>query len=406
MCGQACRESSPRAPVRGDGSTDAQLSRRRRVGDRGSCGPDHGCDHPPTVSPEVVHAPEEESQTEPAAATGRADTATGGQGRRHPLIKFVARRLAAGLVTLLVASALIFVATSALPGDVAQVVLGRYATPARVEALQAKLDLDHPVAVRYEQWLTHAVRGDLGDSAVQLANGAPSAPVWQLIRTPLRNSAILALGTIVLLIPLSLLAGTAAAVRAGRPTDYVLSYGALVVGSLPEFVVGTFLIAVLFSWLDLFPPVALVPPGASPLSNADALVLPLLTLLGVSLAFSARQVRAGVIDALRQDYVTMARLGGMRERRVLIRYALRNALAPSIQTFAQSMQYLLGGIIIVEALFSYPGIGRLLVESVSERDFTLIQGITLVLAAVYITINIVADLVVVFVVPKLRTSLR
>lgn len=112
------------------------------------------------------------------------------------------------------------------------------------------------------------------------------------------------------------------------------------------------------------------------------------------------------MEALKQDYVRMARLGGMRERRVLLRYALRNALAPSIQTFAQSIQYLFGGIIVVESLFSYPGIGQLLVQSVSARDFTLVQGITLVLAALYITINIVADVVVVFLVPRLRTSLR
>lgn len=349
--------------------------------------------------PETAHGGSLPALSEPAASPA---TPT----RRHPLVRFVLRRAAAGLATLLVASALIFVATNALPGDVAQVVLGRYATPTRVQALRAKLDLNHPLVVRYVKWLGNAVAGDLGQSAVQVANGASSAPVWKLIRTPLRNSAILALITVIILIPLSLLAGTAAAVRAARPTDYILSYTALVVGALPEFVIGTFVIAVFFSWLHAFPPVALVPPGATPLSNTKALVLPILTLLGVSLAFSARQVRAGVMEALKQDYVRMARLGGMRERRVLLRYALRNALAPSIQTFAQSIQYLFGGIIVVESLFSYPGIGQLLVQSVSARDFTLVQGITLVLATLYITINIVADVVVVFLVPRLRTSLR
>lgn len=349
--------------------------------------------------------PEKDIGTGPAA-TGESDSGSPGRAHRHPVARFVGRRLLAGLATLLVASALIFVATNALPGDVAQVVLGRYATPSRLETLRAKLDLNQPLVVRYVHWLGDAVTGNLGQSAVQLANGQGNSPVWQMIKTPLRNSAILALFTVILLIPLSLLAGTAAAVRASRPTDYVLSYSALIVGALPEFVVGTFLIAVFFSWLNLLPPVALVPPGASPLGNTKALVLPVLTLLAVSLAFSARQVRAGVVEALSQDYVTMARLGGMRERRVLVRYALRNALAPSVQTFAQSIQYLFGGIIVVESLFSYPGIGQLLVQAVSERDFTLIQGITLVLATLYIAINILADVVVVFLVPKLRTSLR
>lgn len=346
-----------------------------------------------------------ENATDTVGASG-SDGEPAARPNRHPVARFLARRLAAGVATLFVASALIFLATNALPGNVAQVVLGRYATPARVAALEKELDLNHPVIVLYGHWLGDAVTGNLGQSAVALANGAPSAPVWPLVATPLRNSAILALGTILFLIPLSLLVGAAAAVRAGRPTDLAVSYGALVIGSLPEFVIGTFLIAVFFSWLNLLPPVALISPGSSPLSNVNELVLPILTLLGVSLAFSARQVRAGVLEALSQDYVRMARLIGIRERKVLLRYALRNALGPSIQTFAQSIQYLFGGIIVVESLFNYPGIGRLLVQSVSDRDFTLVQGISLVLAALYIAINIGADLVVVFLVPKLRTSLR
>jgi peptide/nickel transport system permease protein len=358
-------------------------------------------DETPHVSLDVTDFPEKDAET--TAAGIAADS--GRSAHRHPVARFVARRLAAGLATLLVASALIFIATDALPGNVAQVVLGRYATPARVASLNQRLNLNQPILLRYGQWLGNAVTGNLGQSAVQVADGRGNAPVWPLIRTPLRNSAILAIATAILLIPLSLFAGTAAAVRAARPTDYTLSYTALIIGSLPEFVVGTFIIAIFFSWLNLFPPVSLVPPGTSPLSHISVLVLPILTLLAVSLAFCARQVRAGVLEALRQDYVRIARLSGMRERRVLFRYALRNALAPSVQTFAQAIQYLFGGIIVVESLFTYPGIGQLLVQSVSQRDFTMIQGITLVLAALYIFINIAADLLVVFLVPKLRTSL-
>ena len=337
-----------------------------------------------------------------SAATGESDSGSPGRVHRHPVARFVGRRLLAGLATLLVASALIFVATNALPGDVAQVVLGRYATPSRLETLRARLDLNEPLVVRYVHWLGDAVTGNLGQSAVQLANGQGNSPVWQMIKTPLRNSAILALFTVILLIPLSLLAGTAAAVRASRPTDYVLSYSALVVGSLPEFVVGTFLIAVFFSWLNLLPPVALVPPGSSPLSNTKALVLPVLTLLAVSLAFSARQVRAGVVEALRQDYVTMARLGGMRERKVLVRYALRNALAPSVQVLAQNLQWLIGGIIITESVFAYPGIGTTLVNAVQNRDVTVVQSVAMLIAVVYVMLNLLADLVVMLLVPKLR----
>jgi peptide/nickel transport system permease protein len=325
---------------------------------------------------------------------------------RHPVAVFLARRLAAGVGTLLVASILIFLATNALPGDVAEAVLGKHATPQVLTSLRKELHLNRPLAERYENWLTGALHGDLGQSAVALANGSPDASVSGLIGTPLRNSLVLAVITVILLVPLSLLVGTAAAVRAGRAPDYAVSYVSLVLGSLPEFVLGTFLIVIFFSELNVLPPVALVPIGTSPLAHPNALVLPVLTLLGVSLAFTSRQVRAGVIESLRQEYVTMARLGGIPERRVLWRYALRNALAPSVQSFAQSVQYLLGGIIIVEALFAYPGIGSLLVQAVMVRDVTEVQGITLVIAVIYVLVNIAADLAVVFLVPKLRTGMR
>lgn len=326
--------------------------------------------------------------------------------RHHPLAAFITRRVAAGVVTLLVASVLIFLATNALPGNVAETVLGRNTTPALVAKLNHQLHLDQSLIVRYGNWLGDALHGNLGQSAVQLAQGAPKAPITHLIGTPLRNSFVLAVLTSILLLPLSLILGTLAAARAGRASDYAVSYISLVFNALPEFVLGTFLILILFSELHLLPPVALVPPGSTPFDHPNALVLPVLTLLGVSLAFSTRQVRAGVIQALRQDYVTMARLSGIQEGRVLWRFALRNALAPSVQIFAQSIQYLFGGIIIVEALFAYPGIGQLLVQAVTARDVTEVAGITIVLATIYIAINIVADVIVVLLVPKLRTGIE
>jgi peptide/nickel transport system permease protein len=324
--------------------------------------------------------------------------------RHHPFATFVVRRVAAGVVTLLAVSLLLFLATNALPGNVAQVVLGRNATPARVAALERSLNLNRPLLDRYGSWLGNAVQGDLGQSSVQLAQGAQSAPIGGVIATALRNSIVLAGLATLLLAPLTLLAGTLAAKHERSALDYGITYGSLVLGSLPEFVLGTFLVVIFFTQLGLLPPVALVPPGTGPLAHPDALVLPVLTLLIVSLAFSARQVRAGMIHALRQDYVLMARLGGLPERRVLWRYALRNALAPSVQAFAQTVQYLFGGIIVVEALFAYPGIGDLLVNAVQTRDITEVQSIALILAAAYIAINIIADLVVVLLIPKLRTA--
>lgn len=330
-----------------------------------------------------------------------------GQRRhRHPLLWFVVRRLGAGAVTLLFASFMIFLATNALPGNVAETVLGRNATPELVTKLNHELQLDKPVPLRYGTWLQGALQGDLGESAVAVVQNNPETSVTSLIATPLRNSVILAVVTIVWLIPLSLMLGTFAAVRAGRAGDYAVSYTSLIIGALPEFVFGTLLITVFFSGLGLLPPVSLVPPGTSPLADVSELVLPVLTLLGVAVAFCARQVRAGVLGTLSERYVTMARLSGISELRVLWRYALRNALAPSVQTFAQALQYLFGGIIVVETLFAYPGIGQALVQAVTLRDVSSVLAITTVLAAVYIAINVVADVIVVLAVPKLRTSLR
>ncbi|MBS1843030.1 MAG: ABC transporter permease [Actinobacteria bacterium] len=325
--------------------------------------------------------------------------------RRFPLTAFLVRRIAAGLVLLLATSAFIFFATQILPGNVAQVVLGRNATPQSVASLEAKLGLDEPVVTRYVDWLGNAVTGDFGDSAVQLGQGAKSAPVASELGEPLRNSLILAGITVLLMIPLSFLLGVYAATRAGKPGDHITSLTSLVIGAFPEFVFGTLLILVFFSLLNVLPPVALVPPGTSPLAEPEALVLPILTLLGVTLAAGIRQVRGGMIDVLESNFVALAEINGLPRRRILWRYALRNALPASIQIIAQNILYLLGGIIIVESVFAYPGVGTFLVEAVNTRDVTAVEAVSLILAAIYISINILADFLVVVLVPKLRTRL-
>jgi peptide/nickel transport system permease protein len=341
-----------------------------------------------------------------------AESALGGQIRsrwralaaRHPISVFLLKRILAGIATLFVASFLVFLATNALPGNVAETVLGKNANPRTVAHLEAALGLDRPLLSQYFSWLGGVLHGDLGNSAVAVARGNSAASINSIIGTPLLNSFILGALASLILVPLSLLIGVYTGVRAGKRADHVVSTITLRLGSLPEFVLGTFLVVIFFTQLDLLPPVALA-AGQSPLAEPAALILPIATLLGVSLAFASRQVRAGMIETVRQDFVTSARLNGLPEGRVMRRYALRNALAPSVQTFAQAIQYLVGGIIIVEAVFAYPGIGQLLVNAVSTRDATEVQAIALVLAAIYIVINILADLLVVLLVPKLRTSL-
>jgi peptide/nickel transport system permease protein len=291
-----------------------------------------------------------------------------------------------------------------LPGDAASAILGRNSTPAAVEEMRQDLGLDRPAPQRYVEWLGGVLTGDLGNSAVGTASGADSSPIWPLISERVRNSAVLAIAVVLLLVPLSLLLGTLAAVRAGRPTDYAISLATLAVISLPEFVIAALLIIVFAGWLDVLPAVSLLPRGGGPLDVPDKLVLPVLTLLGASLASTVRLLRASMVDALQTEYVQMARLNGLRERRVVLRYGLRNALAPTVQVLVQNVQYLVGGIIVVEYVFSYPGIGQKLVESVAVRDIKVVQAVGLLIAALYVTLNIVADLAVTYLVPKLRTS--
>lgn len=325
--------------------------------------------------------------------------------RRHPLIRFVAGRVLAGIATLFVVSILIFMATNVLPGNVSEVVLGHNATPARVHAMNAELGLNRPLLARYVSWLGGMVHGDFGKSGVALAEQSSSASINGSIGTPLRNSLVLAAITTLLLVPLTLVFGALAGIRAGRKLDHAISGPALVASGLPEFVTATLLIVVFFNWLDLLPPISNVSPGQSPLSTPNLLVLPVLTLLAVALGSGIRQVRAGMIEVMEQDYFRVAELNGLHGRLLLYRYALRNALAPAVQSIAQNVQYLVGGIIIVESVFTYPGIGTYLVQAVTARDVTVVQAAALILATLYIAINIIADLIVVLLVPKLRTGM-
>jgi peptide/nickel transport system permease protein len=319
-----------------------------------------------------------------------------------PLLVFVCRRLVGAVAALLAASVLIFAAVQVLPGSPASAVLGRNASPAAVRILTHRMRLDRPASTRYLDWLKAFLHGDLGDSAVAIAQGSAHAPVWHLISGPLKNSAILAAITALLMIPLSLGLGALAAVRAGKPTDHLISLGSLAAVSLPEFVSGSLLVAVFFVGLGWLPPVAIVPPGGDPLANPKQLVLPVLTLLFASLSAGIRMVRAGTFEVLQTEYVQTARLNGLPERQVILRYALRNALAPSIQVLAQNLQYLVGGVIVVEAVFAYPGIGSQLVGAVQDRDVTVVQSVAMLIAIVYVVINLLADFVVLLLVPKLR----
>jgi peptide/nickel transport system permease protein len=322
---------------------------------------------------------------------------------RHPLLGFLLRRTAAGILTLLVVSMLVFAAVSVLPGNAAEALLGKNATPSQLAYVSHQMGLSRPLVARYLSWLGGIVHGNLGYSAAGYAQGAKIS-VWSHIGTPLGNSLILATCVMVLLVPLALVLATASSLKDGGFLDHSILTVTLALISLPEFVLGSLLILFFATWLHVLPAVSLVPYGSTVLSNPDILVLPVLTLIGITLGASVRMIRACMIEARRSEYVKMARLNGLPETQITFWYALRNSVAPAVQVFAQNLQYLLGGIVVTEYLFNYPGIGTELVNAVSLRDVSEVQSTVVIIAAVYIAVNIIADFLVVLLVPKLRTA--
>jgi peptide/nickel transport system permease protein len=310
----------------------------------------------------------------------------------------VLRRTLVGALLLVVVSVLVFAATSVLPGDVAGAALGRQATPEAKAALREELGLDRPLYVQYADWMGGLARGDLGDSM------AARQPVWGLIQHQVENTLILTLVAVAFLLPVTVVLGVLAGARPGRGADLVISTLSLGLVSVPEFVVGTVLVLTFGVAWGLLPPLSLVAPGSSPLSEPAVLVLPVATLVLAGLGYMTRMVRAGVADAMSSRYVEMARLNGVPERRVLFQHALRNALAPTVQAFALTLLWLIGGVVVVETLFAYPGVGAALVDAVVNRDLTLVQSVAMLVAATYIVVNILADLAVVLLIPKLRTA--
>lgn len=295
--------------------------------------------------------------------------------------------LVQGIVTLLVVSIVVFLATQAMPGDAAAVLLGTTATPARVAQLQAELGLDQPLYAQYFGWLAQLLHGDLGTS---IANGDPVGPV---LMARLRNSATLALMAVVLIIPLSLVIGVAAAQFRDRWFDRAFLAASMVSNALPPFLIGTFLVAVfgtsVFHWL---PPVTLIPVGHMPWWYPKMLVLPVATLTIAGVMYLGRLVRASMIDVLNSEYIEMAGLKGLSLRRILFRHAAPNAIAPAIPATSLVAAYTVGSIIVVEYLFNYPGMGTLLISAIGSRDIPTIQATIMVIAAIYFVFNRIADL--------------
>jgi peptide/nickel transport system permease protein len=310
--------------------------------------------------------------------------------------QFLLRRLLFIFITLALISLAIFIVTEILPGDVATMILGQQATPEDLAVLRRKLGLERPPHVRYLEWVTGLFRGDWGQS-LRLR-----VPIGPLLGQRLRNSLALAFLTFIVGVPTGVLMGVIASLTRDRWPDMVLSIGTLVSVSFPEFVTGVLLIIIFASWLNLLPASSLIEPDAKPLQSLKHLILPAATLMLAMWAHIARMTRSSMAEVMESNYVRTAILKGLPMRKVVLDHALRNALLPTITIVAINVGWLMGGLIIVESVFAYPGMGQLLLIAINNHDVPLLQSVTLVIAAIYAFSNLTADLLYRYSNPRIR----
>ncbi|MBR9653290.1 ABC transporter permease [Thalassovita aquimarina] len=313
----------------------------------------------------------------------------------HPLVSMILHRLALGLLTLFAISLFIFFAIELLPGDLAEEVLGQSATPETVEAFRRELGLDQPAMLRYFNWLGGVVRGDFGTS---LANGRDIA---ELLAGRFANTLFLAIYAAAIAVPLSITLGLLAALYRGSWFDRAVNILTLTSISFPEYFVAYILLLYFSVTWGLFPSIADFGSDADLSTMLFRTFLPALTLVLVVTAHMMRMTRAAIINLLAQPYIEMARLKGASPVRVILRHALPNALAPIVNVVALNLAYLVTGVVIVEVVFVYPGLGQLMVDSVAKRDIPVVQACCLIFAGIYILLNLGADVLAIATNPRL-----
>jgi peptide/nickel transport system permease protein len=310
--------------------------------------------------------------------------------------RFLLKRLGLAAISLFLLSVLVFFAAQVLPGNVARRILGPFADQAAVEQLNEELGTDQPVLTQYWNWISGVLQGDLGES---LAYGIP---VSDLIGDALANSFKLAAFAFVMVVPLAILGGVAAALKRDKVSDRVITIGGLSFSTVPEFVTGIFLILVFGLWLSWFPVSANAPDGSSFFTELRYLFLPALTLVILLFGYIARITRAGTIESLDADYTRTAYLKGLPRRTVIRRHVLRNSLLPTIAVIATQTAYLIGGLVVIETLFNYPGMGRLIFTAATQKDFPLLQSGVLVIGVVVLVATLLADLLYSLLNPRIR----
>jgi peptide/nickel transport system permease protein len=314
------------------------------------------------------------------------------------MARFLLRRLGLAIVTLFLLSVIIFVAAQLLPGDVGRAILGPFADQQAVDDLNAELGTDRSAVVQYGDWIGGVLQGDLGDSY------AFDRSVEELLWPALRNSAKLALLAFVIVVPLGILGGVAAALREGRLRDRVISIGGLSATAIPEFVWAVLVIMLFGLWLDVLPVTAQAPRGAGFFTQVQYLLLPALCLVFVLFGYIARMARAGTIESLDADYTRTAFLKGLPRRTVIRRHVLRNSLLPTIAVVATQVGYLFGGLVAIELIFNYNGIGQLIFRAAQQQDYPLLLSATLVIGVVYLVATLIADVLYSVLNPRIRLA--
>jgi peptide/nickel transport system permease protein len=312
------------------------------------------------------------------------------------MLRFILRRLGFMVLTVILASIIIFWATTVLPGDVATMVLGRYATEQAKATLRTELGLDKPIAVQYATWLGKYARGDWGTSP------SMDTAVRPVVFERLRNSFMLAIVAFALYVPLGILLGLVAALKRNSWMDNAISVGSLAFIGLPEFVSGVILITIFAVELQWLPSQSAIDPQSTFVQAFPYLILPAITVALTSLAYVVRMTRSSTVDVLQMDYVRTANLKGLTPRRVLFTHVLRNSLLPTITVVAIGIGWLIGGLIITESVYDYPGIGRLLLFAIERRDLQLIQATALLIVIIYVVANLIADILYAVLNPRIR----
>jgi peptide/nickel transport system permease protein len=311
---------------------------------------------------------------------------------------YLLRRLGLAIVTLWILSLIIFFAGRVLPGDPARAILGPLSAESAVRALDHQLGVDRPLLTQYWSWITGLLHGNMGESTQY------QSPVEPLLLTALVNSAKLAGLALIVIIPLGILGGVVAALYAGRPVDRIITLSGSTAAALPEFATGIVVIIIFSVELKLLPSSAQAQPGASFATQLKSLILPAIPLVLVLFGYIARMARAGTVEALESDYVRTATLKGLKRTVVIYRHVLRNSLLPTITVIATQTGYLFGGLIIVETLFNYQGIGNLIFHAAKAKDFPMLEAAVLTVGVVYMVATLIADLLTTELNPRQRTA--